>query len=147
MTRSLKSIFAAASCLFLLGVSANAQTDTTTPTITFDAPANGVDLAATVTTENPDFFSKRKGLVTVSGTATEETRLRRVQYRLEGSKRWRTANIIRTNNGVDDGTAGSYVWSFRMRVNRRSDRRVYVRAVDYANNESDIIGRKIIRRR
>ena len=146
MTRMLKSALAASSCLFILGATASAQ-DTSTPTITFDAPANGVDLAATVTTENPDFFSKRKGLVTVSGTATEETRLRRVQYRLEGSKRWRTANVIRTNNGVDGGTAGTYVWSFRMRVNRRSDRRVYVRAVDYSNNESDIIGRKIIRRR
>jgi len=142
MTR-LNTLFAAAGCFAVLASTASAQRETpetNVPSLSFDSPATGVDLATI--TDDREFFDK--GRLTVTGTASDDTRIHRIQFRLEGSKRWRNATIIRTGTG---DTANDYVWSFRVSVNRRSDRRIYVRAVDPFKNESDIIGRKLIRRR
>lgn len=138
MTRYIAAAGALFSLLLLAGT-ANAQDDDiTAPTITFDAPANGVDLSDV--TDDPDLFSR--GRVTVSGTASDDTRVVRVEYRIERSRRWRKATLIRTSA---DENAQNYAWAVRVRMNRKVARRIYVRAYDPAGNESDILGRRLKR--
>jgi len=125
--------FAAVLALTLFTHTAQAQ-DTTAPAITFDAPTNGTE--------------SRGSRITVSGTATDSGTdrtgtagiVRRVEFRIEGSRRWRRATLVTPNE-----TATTYV--FRISLNKRRARRIFIRAFDNSNNESDIIGRRLRRGR
>ena len=79
------------SLFFFAGIATAQEEDVTAPTITMAAPANGVALTEV---DDPDLFSHSK--VTVSGTASDATRVTRVEYRIERSRRWRKATLIRT---------------------------------------------------
>ncbi len=108
--------------------------DTIAPTITFDAPTNGtVSVGSRITVS---------GTATDTGTTLAGTPgvVSRVQYRIEGSRRWRTATLVTPNQ-----TTTTYV--FRITMKKRKGRRVYVRAFDNSRNESDIIGRRLRRGR
>ena len=122
----MKKFIAIPAALLAFAFSAQAQ-DTSPPTITMDAPVNGVAVGT--------------DRVTVTGDATDDTGVKRVEYRIEGSRRWRRATL--TN---PDGTTTTYVFSYKNKKKGRA-RRVYVRARDDAKNESDTIGRKIFRAR
>ena len=123
----MKKLIAISAALFAFVVNAQAQEDTTPPTITMDAPVNGVPVETDT--------------ITVTGSATDDTGVRRVQYRLEGSRRWRDAILTAPNE-----TTTTYVFTFKNKKKGRA-RRVYVRALDFEKNESDTIGRKIFRAR
>jgi hypothetical protein len=118
----MKKFIAISAAVYALATAAQAQ-DTTPPEITMAAPVNGV----AVTTAR----------VTVTGDATDDTGVERVEYRIEGMRRWRRA--VLTN---PDDTSTAYVFSYKNTKKGRA-RRVYVRARDAAKNESDTIGRKI----
>lgn len=122
----MKKLIVISAALFAFVTNSQAQ-DTSPPTVTMSAPVNGV----AVETDR----------VTVTGEASDDVGVARVQYRLEGSRRWR--NAILTN---PDGTTTTYVFSYRNSKKGRA-RRVYVRCHDEAKNESDTIGRKIYRAR
>ena len=122
----MKKLLAIPAALFVFAASARAQ-DTTAPEITMDAPANGV---AVITDR-----------VTVTGEVTDAVGVMRVEYRIEGRRRWRRATLT-----VPNGTTTSYVFSYKNKRKGRA-KRVYVRAFDAARNESDTIGRKIFRSR
>lgn len=119
--------------LAMFSGTASAQ-DTTAPIITFDAPTNGT--------------VSEGSRITVSGTATDSGTdrtgtagiIRRVQFRIEGTRRWRTATLV---------TPGeiSTTYVFRVSLRQRQKRRIYVRALDNSRNESDIIGRRLRRGR
>ncbi len=140
MTRTFLAALAVGALTLAAGSRASAQVavDTTSPEITFGAPSNGLDLSTV--TDDRDLFDRSK--VTVSGTASDATRVAQVQYRVEGSHRWRRATLIRTSS---NDTLQEYAWAFRVKISRKSHRRVYIRAYDDAKNESDIIGRLIMR--
>ena len=139
MTR--KSAFAAAAAFALSAPLALAQ-DTEAPTITLDSPANGVELEGSRTSVS--------GTVTDTSNDTDvEPSIWRVQYRIEGSRRWRTATLVTP----DDSTSTFF---FRVTLKKKQKRRIYVRAYDNAGNgrsssnprnESDIIGRRLRRGR
>ncbi len=122
----MKKLIAISAALIAFVINAQAQ-DTSPPTITMSAPVNGVP----VETDR----------VTVTGEASDDVGVKRVQYRVEGSRRWR--NAILTD---PDGTSTTYVFSYRNKRKGRA-RRVYVRCLDAAKNESDTIGRKVFRAR
>ena len=124
----MKKLIAISAVLFAFVLNAQAQEeDTSPPTVTMDAPVNGVP----VETDR----------VTVTGEASDDTGVRRVQYRLEGSRRWRDAILTAPNE-----TSTTYVFSYKNKKKGRA-RRVYVRCLDAAKNESDTIGRKVFRSR
>lgn len=108
--------------------------DTTAPEITFDAPTNG--------TESEGSRITVSGVATDSGTdsAGNDGIIKRVQYRIEGYRRWRTATLVTPGE-----TSSTYV--FRIKLKKKKKRRIYVRAFDNSDNESDIIGRRLRRGR
>ena len=130
-----------AAVLGMLAVPASAV-DTEAPTITLDVPANGLELEGS--------------RVSISGEVTDTSNdenvdptIWRVQYRIEGYRRWRTATL------VTPGEASS-TYFFRVSLKKKQKRRIYVRAYDNAGNgrsssnprnESDIIGRRLRRGR
>jgi hypothetical protein len=123
---TMKKLLALPVALLAFALNAQAQ-DTTPPTVTMTAPVNGVAV-----------FTDR---VTVTGTATDDVGVKRVEYRIEGNRRWRRA--ILTN---PDATTTSYVFSYKNKRKGRA-RRIFVRCRDDAKNESDTLGRKIFRSR
>ena len=124
----MKKLISIAAAVLSFVTAAQAQDeDTSPPDIDISAPVNGI----AVTTDR----------VTVTGDASDDTGVHIVEYRLEGSRRWRRATL--TN---PDTTSTSYVFSYKNTKKGRA-KRVYVRARDAANNESDTIGRKIYRAR
>lgn len=101
--------------------------DTLGPAIVFDAPANGTVLEG--------------ARHTLSGTATDATgTITRVEYRIEGSRRWKRATLTAANEATT-------TWVFTTTFRKRKARRVYVRAIDDSKNESDIVGRRLRRNR
>ena len=128
----MKKLIAISAALFAFVITAQAQ-DTTPPTITMSSPVNGVP----VETDR----------VTVTGEVTDDVGIRRVQYRVEGSRRWRNAIIV--PDGTQDPnarTSASFFFSYKNKKKGRA-RRVYMRCIDLAGNESDTIGRKVFRAR
>jgi hypothetical protein len=120
----MKKLIAISAAFYAFAAAAQAQNaDTSPPTITMDTPVNGVAVAT--------------DRITVEGEATDDVGVSRVEYRIEGRRRWRRAIVLST---------GAYTFSFKNTKKGRA-RRVYVRAIDAAKNESDTIGRKIFRAR
>ena len=97
--------------------------DSEAPEVNFTTPSIGTTLTS------------RK--VTISGTATDNTGVTEVRYRLERSRRWRKA--ILTNSGE-----GTTTFVFTARLRKRGHTRIYIRAFDAARNESDTTGRRYI---
>jgi len=122
----MKKLIAIFATLCGLVAAAQAQ-DTSPPTIDVQSPVNGVDS----TTDR----------VTVSGIATDDVGVREVQYRLQGSRRWRKAILTER-----DGTSTTFVFSFRQPRKGKATR-FYTRALDRNKNESPTIGMKVRRSR
>ena len=128
--------------LSLLTVGASAQSgvsnirDTGVPTLSDLTPEAGL------TNETRIVFSgtatDTAGSTSNSdGTARTETisGISRVEYRIEGSRRWRRATLTARN-------AETTTFFFTVSVKKGKTRRIYVRARDRKNNESDTIGRR-----
>ena len=122
----MKKLIASAAAILAFATSAFSQ-DTNPPSVTMTAPPTGI----AVETDR----------VTVTGDANDDTAVTVVEYRIEGSRRWRRATL--TN---PDSSSTSYVFSYKNTKKGRA-KRVYVRARDEAKNESDTLGRKIFRAR
>ena len=121
----MKKLLAIPAILFAFALGAQAQ-DTTAPTLTFDTPENGVVVES--------------DRVTINGMVSDDVGVVRVEFRLEGQRRWRRA--IMTAPGE---ASSAFVTSYKNRNKKKRRRgiRVYLRAIDAAGNESDITGRRI----
>jgi hypothetical protein len=121
-------------------VQAVEQADTQPPTITLTNPALGA--------------IQTQDRITVSGTAVDTVQaatgtgntvpaasIKKVEYRLSGSKKWHSAILI-------PGTAaGNITWAFTIKLGKGKSTYVSVRSSDNAGNESDIITRFVKRSR
>lgn len=134
--------------LFATGHSVAQEADITPPTFTWQNPAAG--------------SIQPSDSITVSGTATDPTQaavgtgatvvaqgIKRVEYRLAGSKKWKTTILIpgtTTGTGSSATTSGP-TWVFTLKLGKGKSTWVSVRAIDLSGNESDIVSRQIKRSR
>lgn len=106
--------------------------DTGVPTLSDLTPEAGL------TNETRIVFSgtatDTTGATTTGGTETVSG-IDRVEYRVEGSSRWHRATLTARN-------ATTTTFFFTVKVGKGKTKRVYIRARDRKNNESDTIGRK-----
>jgi hypothetical protein len=137
------------------------ERDTLGPTLAWTLPALGtVATSEKVTFSGTAQDQKQLGTPTTTpgtgtgtGTATTATvdlaGLERVEYRVQGSKKWHSAILIpgaTTGTGAT-ATSGPDTWAFTLKLKRGSNLNISVRAVDKNGNESDTIMRRIKRTR
>lgn len=105
--------------------------DNSGPTITIDTPSinTGTNVILTGT-------AKDTGSGTGTGAATGGVQA--VFYQLEGSSKWRKAQL--TAKGSSDT-----IWVVNARIKGAAGKRYYFRAVDTSGNESDVVGRRFRR--
>lgn len=106
----------------------------TTPVPDTSGPEVTIDTASVVLSKNAII----SGTATDTGSTTTIAGVREVLYQFEGQTKWRRATL--TNRGGETTT-----WLIKTTIKGTRGKRIYFRAVDFANNESDVVGRRFRR--